>query len=177
MAAIIAGAPQAVAPGGYYVQGGGTSASSPVVAGTGALWLERFPNATWQEYREAVMWCAKRDTFTGNNLPNNDWGYGKLDAFSMMVNCAQNMSVSTPSAITPQMAIFPVPANAENSLTIQLGIWDAQSAVTIYNAAGQLVFSALCDANGRVTVPAGLLSTGMYTAVSTGMPSTRFIVD
>jgi len=177
MAAIIAGAPQAVAPGGYYVQGGGTSASSPVVAGTGALWLERFPNATWQEYSNAVIWCAKQDTFTGSNLPNNNWGYGKLDAFSMMVNCAQNMSVSTSSSITPQITIYPVPASTENSLTIQLGIWDVQSKVNIYNAAGQLVFSTVCDANGRVTVPAGVLPAGMYTAVSTGMPSTRFIVD
>jgi hypothetical protein len=159
------------------VQGGGTSASSPVVAGTGALWLERFPNATWQEYSNAVIWCAKQDTFTGSNLPNNNWGYGKLDAFSMMVNCAQNMSVSTSSSITPQITIYPAPASTENSLTIQLGIWDVQSKVNIYNAAGQLVFSTVCDANGRVTVPAGVLPAGMYTAVSTGMPSTRFIVD
>ena len=33
------------------------------------------------------MHCAKQDSFTGTNLPNSSWGYGKADAFTALVGC------------------------------------------------------------------------------------------
>lgn len=178
-AAIIAGAPTAVTPGGWHVVGGGSSASSPVVAGIGALWLERFPNATWQEYSAAVIWCAKQDTFTGTALPNPTWGYGKVDAWSMMANCASSMTVEeheTSSAMT----VYPVPATSASQTVIQLSGEETGTAVEIYNAAGQLVYSAVTDRNGKAYIPAGMLSGGMYCAVAVtagGRISEKFIVE
>ncbi len=180
MAAIIAGAPQAVSPGGYHVQGGGTSASSPVVAGAGALWLERFPNANWQEFRNAVIWCAKQDTFTGNNLPNFDWGFGKIDAYSMMANCAVNLSTANVAPSTSTITTYPVPANHSMPITIQLTTWSTKETVRIFNAAGQELLVASPNSNGQVIVPAWLLSSGLYSAVQIGFESTstsRFIVE
>lgn len=180
MAGIIAGAPQAVSPGGYHVQGGGTSASSPVVAGTGALWLERFPNATWQEYRDAVIWCAKRDTFTGTALPDTEWGYGKIDAYSMMANCATSLEIPENGNTEGGITVYPVPANEAALITIQLATWNQNSAVQIFNASGQLVYQGYCDNNGRISVPAGVLTSGMYSVVQSnenGNYNTRFIVD
>jgi len=179
MAAIIAGAPQAVAPGGYHVVGGGTSASSPVVAGTGALWLERFPNATWQQFHAAVIYCAKQDSFTGTALPNSDWGYGKIDAYSMMANCATSMSVETPE-VNSGIVVYPVPADQSQPITLQLQASEMNAVVEIYNAAGQLVFTGTTGSDGKLVVPAGILSSGMYNAVANGnegVATSRFIIQ
>lgn len=58
----------------------GTSMSSPMVAGTLALWLEANPNLTPEDVREIFSETAIRDEWTGSQ-PNNTWGYGKLDAW------------------------------------------------------------------------------------------------
>jgi hypothetical protein len=60
---------------------GGTSMASPVVAGIAALLLEANPEAWWYEIKNRIISSAIKDTFTGNNLPDNYWGYGKINAF------------------------------------------------------------------------------------------------
>lgn len=178
-AAIIAGAPTAVTPGGWHVVGGGTSASSPVVAGIGALWLERFPNATWQEYRAAVWYCAKQDTFTGTSLPDAEWGYGKVDAWNMMTGCATSLSVD-PQITTSGIAVYPVPSNSNEQTTIQLAESENNTTVEIFNASGQLVYTTVTDRTGKAIVPAGILSAGMYCATATtsgGKVAAKFVVE
>lgn len=176
-AAILAGAPTACTPGGWHVQGGGTSAASPVVAGVGALWLERFPTATWSDFRSAVWWCAKQDTFTGTNLPNADWGYGKIDAWSMMVNCAISMDVPEPES-AGGIAVYPNPSNEATGVTIQLTVFSEAMPVNIYNAIGELVYSGYTDNSGKVVING--LSGGMYVATAqngNNCSSVRFVVE
>lgn len=81
---LIANLPSAVAQGSMHVQGGGTSASSPVVAGLAALYLQAYPNASNQQVKQAIMNCAYTDGFTGS-VPNNAYGYGKLDGKAAML--------------------------------------------------------------------------------------------
>ena len=75
--------PHKLASGGMHLRGGGTSASSPHVAGAVALYLEKCPLATYQEIREAFMNTAVADQLTGAT-PNTRWGSGKLDAFAAL---------------------------------------------------------------------------------------------
>jgi subtilisin family serine protease len=63
---------------GHYVRFGGTSAAGPIVAGTAALMLELNPDLTADEVRAILQDTATTDSFTGP-VPNDDWGYGKLD--------------------------------------------------------------------------------------------------
>lgn len=63
---------------GRYVVFGGTSAAGPIVAGTVALMLERNPKLTADQVREILHATAVADEYTGE-VPNPDWGYGKLD--------------------------------------------------------------------------------------------------
>lgn len=72
-----------VAPGAKHNYNGGTSMSSPIVAGAAALYLEKNPNAWWYEVKEALQQTARKDSFTGA-VANELYGHGKLDAFALM---------------------------------------------------------------------------------------------
>lgn len=75
----------ALALGGMHYRNGGTSMSSPVVAGVAALFLEQCPKASSSDFNTALINAAYSDSFTGT-LPNNAFGYGKLDGFATLLN-------------------------------------------------------------------------------------------
>lgn len=79
-----AGAATYIAQGGLHYLQGGTSFSSPIVCGAAALYLERYPTADWRAIKEALLQGARGDAFTGTDLPDFQWGYGKLNAFAML---------------------------------------------------------------------------------------------
>ncbi|MCX7878498.1 MAG: S8 family serine peptidase [Ignavibacteria bacterium] len=56
----------------------GTSSAAPHVVGAAALMLQYNPQLTHSEIRNIIITSAKKDKFTGN-VPNSDWGWGKLD--------------------------------------------------------------------------------------------------
>lgn len=69
------------APSGRLDYFNGTSAATPYTAGVIALMMEAKPDITTKEIRQLFKAHATDDLFTGkrSNLPNGDWGYGKLD--------------------------------------------------------------------------------------------------
>ncbi|MFM9053075.1 MAG: S8 family peptidase, partial [Bacteroidota bacterium] len=79
--------PEKVAAGRKHKRSSGTSMSAPVVAGIAALYFERYPQATWSDVKQAILNCADRDQFTGNNLPDNQWGYGKVNGYGAVKGC------------------------------------------------------------------------------------------
>ena len=80
--------PGKVAAGKKHKRSSGTSMASPVVAGIAALYLQKYPQATWSEVKSAIMNCADRDGSTGENLPNNKWGYGKINGYGVVKGCS-----------------------------------------------------------------------------------------
>ncbi len=78
------GAANYIADGGRHYLQGGTSFSSPIVAGIAALYLERYPDTDWKAVKNAVLSGARRDAFTGSDLPDYQWGYGKVNAFAAL---------------------------------------------------------------------------------------------
>lgn len=81
---MITNAPSAVTPSSMHIQGGGTSAASPGVAGLAALYLQAYPNASNQQVKQAITNCAYSDGFTGS-VPNYLFGNGKLDGMAAML--------------------------------------------------------------------------------------------
>ena len=61
----------------YYVMQG-TSMATPLTAGSVALILQRYPGVSPSPIYNAIQNYANVDGFTGS-VPNNTWGYGKLD--------------------------------------------------------------------------------------------------
>ncbi len=84
MSILIQADPTKVAPGGMHRINGGTSLASPVAAGIAALFFQRYPDANYSMMIEAMKLGCFSDTHTGNNLPNNSWGYGKVNAYNTL---------------------------------------------------------------------------------------------
>ncbi|MBK9730262.1 MAG: S8 family peptidase [Chitinophagaceae bacterium] len=103
-----------VALGGMHNVNSGTSMASPVVAGIAALYLQKNPSASYQELKDAILLSCFKDSFTGNNLPDNKWGYGKVDAFATMninisYGCTNPFSLNyNPSATVDDGSCIPV---------------------------------------------------------------------
>ncbi|MFN8277905.1 MAG: S8 family serine peptidase [Chitinophagales bacterium] len=91
--------------GSLHTRNGGTSMASPVVTGSVALFLEKNPNAAYNEIKNAVIKTAKKDTFTTSNVPNYRFGYGKLNVYRMLLDpliygCKDTGSVNYNSTAT-----------------------------------------------------------------------------
>jgi len=117
----------------YVLQG--TSMSSPITAGCIALFLQANPAATYAEVKQAVTGYATNDAFTGS-LPNNTWGHGKLNIFSMLTTNSVEDNPLQPRSFE-LFAAYPNPFNPTATILYQLPT-RMNVKVSIYNAVGQL---------------------------------------
>ena len=87
-------APKAKAEGGcccdccydFYTNFYGTSQAAPHVSGVVALMFQKNGNLAYDKIRSTIQSTARKPT--GQTLPNNDWGYGKVDARQAVANTA-----------------------------------------------------------------------------------------
>ncbi len=67
----------------YYLMSG-TSMACPMASGATALLLQKYPNLTPDEIYNAIKNNSNTDDLT--SLPNNIWGYGRLDIYSAIMS-------------------------------------------------------------------------------------------
>jgi subtilisin family serine protease len=75
---------------GWHVSGKGTSMAAPMVAGAAALYFQCQPEANWEQLQLALETASRVDSFVVNEaayIPNEHWGYGKLDVYELMKDC------------------------------------------------------------------------------------------
>ncbi|MFM7565989.1 MAG: S8 family serine peptidase [Flavobacteriales bacterium] len=82
--------------GGFHVRNGGTSMASPVVAGIAALYLQKCPLSTYQQFKLDLTNTAIVDGYTGVT-PNFAYGFGKADALALLTS--KNINLSIDSAV------------------------------------------------------------------------------
>ena len=136
---LIANAPSVVAQGSLHVRGGGTSASSPVVAGVAALYFQKNPSATNRDFKKAVTECAYSDQFTGSSLPDHQWGFGKIDAKNTLL-CHENL-VGLTAMSSEGAELFPNPFS--ETLKIKLTKSFSKARITVYSVDGRTIYSTM----------------------------------
>lgn len=81
-----------------YMQG--TSMASPFVAGIVATWLQAYPQLTPEQLHEIVQNTARKDNFTAT-APDNNWGYGKINALDGLRQCIEKQETGCVSLAMP----------------------------------------------------------------------------
>jgi len=136
-ATFIGAIPNYMAPGGQHLYGSGTSASSPVVAGLGALFLQANPYCTSLQFKNAVRNCAYTDGFTGAGVPNYKWGYGKLDGKAAM-QCYIATEANEVRINDNTVKFFPNPFSDQVKLEFKN---EMNGELYVYTSEGKLIFS------------------------------------
>lgn len=161
-----------IAQGGFHFRDGGTSSASPVVAGVAALFQEQNPGANYAQVKNAVMQCAVQDSLTGNQLPNNTWGVGKIDALNTLINCA--LTSLSESTQLPSFYIAPNPITKGDDLLVYS---NSQSAIVeIMDMTGKVVINYTDRNNWPLGISTNSLNSGFYLIKlqdSTGMVSSK----
>lgn len=118
----------------------GTSMASPVVTGAVALMLEKNPELNITEIRDLLFNNTDKDEFTGENLPNNLWGHGKLNIFNtMMVEQTDIEDINEENKLSLIEGISPNPV--KNIATIDLSNTNNSNGyVQILNLIGDVVY-------------------------------------
>lgn len=155
-ASTIASAPNAVAQGSFHITSGGTSASSPVVAGLAALFLQAHPTYTNKQVRQAIINCTYSDGWEGP-LPNNKFGYGKLDGFSTFT-CAIATGIDNQNLV-PNASIYPNPFNKEVKVKLNEKV---NGEVSVFNSIGELIFKDKINADEYILNRNNVRAAGVY---------------
>jgi subtilisin family serine protease len=155
--------PSKVAAGGKHKRSSGTSMSSPVVCGIGALYFQRHPTANWQDFKNALLGCTDMDTLTGSALPDNYWGYGKANAYKTVGGCA--VGVFDPEQPVPAMLfVHPNPMTDAADADYDLSrLAPGETTAILFDATGRKVLQeTLHDRKGTLHLRREGLSHGLY---------------
>jgi subtilisin family serine protease len=146
-----------------YIRAGGTSAAGPVVAGVAALYLQKNPTATCSQVKAAILKCPKTDSFTGV-VPNNSYGYGKVDAFATLTDCIST-GLNPSESKNLRLEIFPNPFSDQTIISYDLKPLGTYTSAEfkIYDIGGRIVESVrLTESVAQITLSRNNLQSGSY---------------
>lgn len=158
-------ASQNVVNGNTYLYGWmqGTSMSSPYAAGVIALWLEANPNMGPSRIREILAETSIKDNYTGNNTPNNTWGYGKINAVDGILKAIEISGVEQLEQLPDAIIAYPNPNDGNFKVLFTQN--DPNLTITVYNISGQAVYTnrlGSVEARGEVAINMGNIADGAY---------------
>lgn len=145
----------------YYVAFGGTSMASPQVAGVVALMLQQDATLTNLDIIDILHKTAVSDSFT-KAVPNNLYGWGKLDALAAVQASKGTTSVKTFSGTETSISVYPNPVN--NTLNIlSYSIENKILKCELYDLQGKLVlYSTNNYNNSNFQLSTTQLKQGLY---------------
>ncbi|MCK5145547.1 S8 family peptidase [bacterium] len=156
--------PEEIVQGGKHANMSGTSMSSPITAGCLALYFQKYPSATNAQVRSALASSAIQDGYTGSSLPNNIWGWGKLDVFSMLGTTAVQDDAIKPNRFMVDAA-YPNPFNPSATIDYHLS-QPAEVKIDLFDTLGRIIEESVIRAgsNGsyRYVIDGENLHSGIY---------------
>ena len=157
----------------YWQQTLGTSMSTPVVAGSVALWLEANPQLTYNDVIRIIRQTAvvDDDVRQGDSV---QWGAGKFDAYAGLKEVLREATTGI-GGIKSQHADKPlVTACGQRAFRVLLA-GAKQLRLSVYNLAGQRVMTQ--NANGdETTIDASAWANGCYILQVNGLPAQRITI-
>ncbi|WP_420455369.1 S8 family peptidase [Rubrivirga sp.] len=154
------------------------SGAAPVVQGIVALMLQTDPTLDAAQVRDALEQTARADAFTGE-VPNVEWGWGKVDAFAAVASVRPVSSEGGPDGALG-LAVAPNPAGASVALAVTVGR-AGRATVAVYDVLGREVArpldGPLAAGTHRVRVDTSDLPAGLYVvrAVMPGGSASRTV--
>lgn len=143
------------------------SAAAPLTTGVIALMLEMNPNLTAQEIKSILQETASSDSFTGA-VPNNQWGYGKLNAFAAMEEVQNTFGIHNNHVKHSGIKISPNPVQDNLHLEIESSIGFKVEKVSLINILGELVYQQEWDKTNSGGIVLNHLPPGIYQLVVSG---------
>ena len=138
----------------------GTSMSTPVVAGTIALWLQAKPDLTPQDIME-VMQRSCRHPEPRLDYPNEVYGYGEIDAYRGLLEVLSLSGIEDISLHQPS-GVQVIPAEEGLRLVFDPVVTQPVS-VRVYNLSGVCIYaSQLMTVSPEVFVPLSSIRSGVY---------------
>jgi subtilisin family serine protease len=137
----------------------GTSMASPMVTGIVALWLEADPTLDYVQIKQLMQDNAHVDSFTGS-VPNNTWGYGKIDAQETM-KAIESVTGIERIKNDDSIQVYPNPSNGYFELYIDDNTY---SRLQVIDVLGKIVYSEELSSNEmRKNLNLSSLKNGIYT--------------
>ena len=159
----------------YFDQGGrtyvwgadaGTSMSTPIVAGTIALWLEANPTLTRQDIID-ILQRTCRHPEPDLTYPNNRYGYGEIDAYRGLLDVLGISSIKEVSQHQPQAVRIQAHDGLLHLTFSQLP--SAPVTISVYATSGSLQCQTRLTVTQRdETVSLPILNSGIYAVQLTG---------
>lgn len=136
----------------------GTSGSSPAVAGVIALWLEACPTLTPEQVMDVIA-NTSRHPDTSLSYPNNQYGYGEIDAYRGLLYILGADKIKGVSANQTHAAIS---LNGNGELIIKFTeSTKSPLTVTVYSLSGKcLIKEVLPEGQSHYQLPAHILLGG-----------------
>jgi subtilisin family serine protease len=152
-----------VAADGWHYRNSGTSMASPMVAGICALYLQKNPTASWVQVKNALLSCATEDNFTGYSLPDNFWGYGKANAYTMMTGCTTGIEEYGVSGL--ELSVYPNPFSEQTTISYDLSSITkfASAEIRIVDVLGKTIKTfSLKEQTDKINLQKEELRNGLY---------------
>lgn len=134
------------------------SAAAPLTTGVIALMLELNPDLTPAQIKSILQTTARNDGFTGD-VPNNTFGFGKLDAYAAIQEVAQTLNLTSINKKPFDLKIYPNPTT--QLVTFQTS--QTPEEVIIYSILGKSMLQ-LKPTDKQFDIDLSSLSTGVYFA-------------
>jgi hypothetical protein len=138
----------------------GTSMSAPAVTGTIALWMQADPSLTTAKIKEVIA-ASSRQPDSELQYPNNQYGYGEVDAYRGLCYILGIDKIEGITAAQPQQAAFRL--NGRKLSVEFVAIPSQQTELRVYSTDGRLLLTEQGTSVDLSSLPHGVYAVQLNT--------------